>query len=381
MTTQRLIRCGDSAQLKDLFQSGKLTNAQPFFEGDNVRKRMDLVRQSILYIRQQWDQYDVFMNDLRSLIEANRSTNDPQDELTDRLAKLYSSRINWYDRLALSQAFVSDYEAVRLYTSAEGYERIYHFINRVFRNEASDELQRIVTSAVFFVELLNIDLYNYSHQANTKAQNFEGVIYRGMVLSDHDLRRFSEICKQPLSERYISIPLGLHSTSLARSQAESFIQMQLSKSPSLNALIWKIHVASLSETILQAYRALFPTSVVSSICAVPIYELSEFSYEAEVLLRGPFFQVLNFYTEGNIAQHRLHVLELVMLTGNRDHPTTAELGIHDHAARTFFATITGIERNQFSLDYCMNHHLSEDAEGYKRMIEKGKTEFDRLQKL
>ncbi|MTJ32487.1 hypothetical protein FJR37_23490 [Aphanizomenon sp. UHCC 0183] len=134
----------------------------------------------------------------------------------------------------------------------------------------------------------------------------------------------------------------------------------------------------MDEKLLGIYQSLFPTSVVSSICAVPISELSDFPHEEEVLLRGPFFQVINFYQEGMIEEKPLSVIEVVMLNSNRDHPSTAELGENDSLARNIFGNIVGIRRNKFCLDYCKVNALEDDANAYYKKLEENNRQFEKL---
>ena len=51
----------------------------------------------------------------------------------------------------------------------------------------------------------------------------------------------------------------------------------------------------MDKTFLDLYKSYYPDSVVSSICAVNIENISKYSEGQEVLLRGAFFQVLRFY--------------------------------------------------------------------------------------
>ena len=80
MLSSRIDRYGDWKNYKDLFQSGKLGSSRPFFEGDNVRERMNQVRKSIVNIRHNWNKFDEFMGDLRVLLEKNclSSEHDPE---------------------------------------------------------------------------------------------------------------------------------------------------------------------------------------------------------------------------------------------------------------------------------------------------------------
>jgi hypothetical protein len=96
-------------------------------------------------------------------------------------------------------------------------------------------------------------------------------------------------------------------------------------------LMMKIHVIGLNPKYLDVYRTQFPSSVVSTICAVSIKEVSSHENECEVLLRGPFFQVLQIYDSKKKRgiKRRLRILEMVMLNTNRDHISTMQLSKSD----------------------------------------------------
>ena len=77
--------------------------------------------------------------------------------------------------------------------------------------------------------------------------------------------------------------------------AEEFIKSRKYKN-CVNVLL-SIHIIGLHPEHLAAYRKEFPTSVVSSICAVDISDLSRYKREEEVLLRGTFCLVLDITEE------------------------------------------------------------------------------------
>ncbi|GAB1727029.1 hypothetical protein NU195Hw_g3882t1 [Hortaea werneckii] len=62
-------------------------------------------------------------------------------------------------------------------------------------------------------------------------------------------------------------------------------------------LHWIIHVRSLRLDLLASYQQQYPESVVITIYAMLLYEQSGYQHESEVLLRGPFFQMLRMTTE------------------------------------------------------------------------------------
>jgi len=292
---------------------------------------------------------------------------------------LFSIEKRWNDRVSPTEKTVlkgDDYDAVYLYTAETTYQQIFSFLNRVFRSELSEDSDRLLKSVVFLVELINIDLYNYIHHAGLK--DFEGVVYRGMGINREDFHAFSTICDQPLSERYISIPLGMISASQKLHTPTQFISQRLKEDPTKIPLMWKIHVISLEEKLLQVYHKMFPASVVSSICAVPISRLSCYPQEEEVLLRGPFFQVLNFYKQGMVDGRPLYILEVVMLNSNRDHPSNVELGMKADLAQNVFRNIVSISRGHFCFEYCKKHGLVDDAVEYHKKIEEDKQKLNKL---
>ena len=51
-------------------------------------------------------------------------------------------------------------------------------------------------------------------------------MHRGVGLSEDDFLRFLAVLDRPIDKRYISIPLGLVSSSVDRSQAEGFLSLR-----------------------------------------------------------------------------------------------------------------------------------------------------------
>ena len=168
-----------------------------------------------------------------------------------------------------------------------------------------------------------------------------------------------------IDKRYISIPLGLVSSSVDRSQAEGVLSLQSDKAARL--ILMKIHVIGLDEEHLAFYRRRFPGNVVISICAVDIHELSYIQDEREVLLRGPFFQVLQLHEGGELLSGRpSEVLEMVMLSPNRDHLTSVQLQEQQEAAaRKLFGTMVTVTRCQFCVFYSRGHELVEDERSWQ----------------
>jgi hypothetical protein len=335
---------------------------------------MDLVREAINYIRANWDEYPTFMLSLRDLMQDNLNS-CTEASFHRRVEALFSSVKQWSDRWQNPTS--DDYSAIRLYTSADGYIQMFRTINTAFRQDEFTNQAAALRSAVFLVELLNIDLFNYC-RAYSHDAGFEGRIYRGMCVSSDELKAFSMIASRPIEERYLAIPLAMMSTSTDRENALSFALKEASKGFDRHPILWEIHVAGLDPKLLEVYHERFPTSVVSSICAVPIEQLSDYPDENEVLLRGPFFQILRFQKE-NIQRDGtpLHVIEAIMLNANRDHISIISLNDSDaHRARKLFQTLVAIERATLCAERVEEYGLQADAKTYRSILSAERARLD-----
>ena len=345
---------------------------RPFYDGDYVSERMGSIRRAIDYIRRHWDQYDHFIELLQRLLKDKMDdfkVNDP--ELLGHTKALFSGRKEWREHG--SDVGDDRFDAIRVYTSPQGYFSFFSVINSLFRKDDSTQSDKVIRAAVFLVELLNIDLYNYCLKY-PHLGNFQGRVYRGVCLSDEDFHKFHALLGRPIDKRYISIPLGLVSSSFDRLQAEHFLSMQSFLASRL--LLMEIHVIGLNPEHLAFYRQKFPGSVVSTICAVDIHQLSYVKDEKEVLLRGPFFQVLQLHEGRVVSGRRTHVLEAVMLNTNRDHLTSVQLqGEQETVARRLFATMVTVTRCQFCVQYCRQNELPDDAAEYQRLLEEKRQEL------
>src|ERR1039457_4846558 len=181
--------------------------------------------------------------------------------------------------------------AIELYTSELGYRTMFATINAAFRRDSLTADPFAMRCGVFLVELLSIDLFNY-RAANTSADNFEGHVYRGMCVSAEEFQEFARLAGGPLPERYLAIPLAMASASGSMENALAFALEESARAPGRFPLIWDISVSSLDPSLLAAYHAKFPASVVTSLCAVPIDEISDHRDEQEVVLRGAHSQIV-----------------------------------------------------------------------------------------
>ena len=359
--SDRLGRYVESEDMSSFARSGNVNNIKPYFDGDSLNRRMADIRKGIEHIRNNWHQYDDFNNLLRDYAEENVKTATAKSLIDSIL----STKKEWAD---IPKDVIGDsFHAIRLYTSVKGYEEIFSLINSVFRDESATSDTAIVTTAVFLVELINIDLFNYC-LLNRRFSNFTGVVYRGMALQKGDYDAFQEIRNQPIANRYIATPLGLVSTSSSLDVANKFIARVLKIHKDRSPLLMKIHIIELEPEYLRFYRERFPISVVSTICAVDIKDLSVMPHEKEVLLRGPFFQVLDFYDGETIEGKTCKVLEMVALNANRDHISTMRLGDSSAPARELFGNMVAATRCKFAAEFCSDRGLIEDARAYREML-------------
>lgn len=162
--------------------------------------------------------------------------------------------------------------------------------------------------------------------------------------------------------------------------AVNFIKREIENVTNAFPLMMKIHVIDLDPKYLDVYRTQFPSSVVSTICAVSIKEVSSHKNECEVLLRGPFFQVLQIYDSKKKRgiKKRMRILEMVMLNTNRDHISTMQLGEQSDPARILFGTMVAITRSEFAADFCRNNKLKNDEVEYRKVIEEKKSKLKEL---
>ena len=103
---------------------------------------------------------------------------------------------------------------------------------------------------------------------------------------------------------------------------------------------WRSTSSGWTKNAWSSTRKKFSGSVVTSICAVDIHELSYIQDEREVLLRDPLFQVLQLHEGGELLSGRpSEVLEMVMVNSNRGHLTSVQLQEQrEAAARRLFGT-------------------------------------------
>jgi hypothetical protein len=362
VSPDRLDRFGDWRQLQRLCLSGLTPEERPFFAGRHVADRMDSVRRAINEIRTNWHRYDTFMLDLREsfLTQDNRAS---MGDLLPELEALLASIKSWES--PPGQLPHDDFSAIRLYSSAAGYRLIFDALNRAFRSVRLPDDERRMRCAVFLVELLTIDLFNY-RRFNPQADDFQAVVYRGMSVSAEQLEMFRRASLGHVEQRYLSIPLGLASASTDSDLAATFALSQRGRHSNQHALVWKINVASLDRESFEIYKSVAPDSIVTSICAVPIDALSPFPTEKEVLLRGPFFQILGLEMAHARFGNDVHMVEAMMMNSNRDHITAlASNEGDDRRVRDLFRALVSARRAGLCAEWAADRGMADDTDAYQ----------------
>jgi uncharacterized protein YeeX (DUF496 family) len=348
------------------------------------------VREAISHIRLHWDLYPQFMDELRTFLEEVPEPSLPRsgleayrpeleaswEEGRKGLEALLSSRKEWPE---LRDGPDEDYSAIRLYTSIYGYLRMFGAMNIAFRESDTTRDEKKLRAVTFLVELLNIDLYNYI-RSNPEADNFEGHVYRGMRVSSKDLDDYVRAAaNEDRGKRYISIPLSMTSTSATKGKALSFVRRTKKTPADSHALLLDVSVHSLDPTLLTAYRQAFPESIVTSLCSVPIQKLSKLP-EDEVLLRGPFFQIVHIYRdEDSLRGEPLHVVQAIMLNSNRDHVTAVATNTgEDERMRNIFRFMAMASRSTRCAEHAENYGLAADSGYYRNAAEHAYADFSAL---
>lgn len=362
-------RFGESActNINNFFGNFSLEHGG-FFVGEDVRTRMNLIRNSILEVRKNWNDknfrkksIELFKNHIggKSLLPVNFFNDE------------------WYE-FQKNPSAEQNCDLIKFYTSSDGYETIFKYMNSIFREEHDKE---VYDSAAFLVECMNIELYNFV-KTKPELSNFENIIYRGMMLDENTISNLLDIKELKVQNRKFAVPLSFMSCSKSQDVAKLFLENQEhrpyeEKIRVFCPVLFKIHVTSLDKTFLDLYKSYYPNSVVSSICAVDIENISIYREEQEVLLRGAFFQTLRFYeSEKKIDGKNVYVFELLMHNSNRDHITTSKF--EKTNARKLFNTLIEIDRMKKCQDF---FESASDKNSYKQIEETKLKELEQIQKL
>jgi hypothetical protein len=145
-----------------------------------------------------------------------------------------------------------------------------------FQHEGTIQVDAL-RAGVFLIELLNIDLFNYS-RANSHVDGFEGSNYQGMCVS---AGRIGELFVASRRTDPGALPLAMASASTDRDKALTFA-LEEAGDESTPIPYSGYTCRRIDPKLLELYRDRFPTSVVTSICGVPIEQLSDYPNEIEV---------------------------------------------------------------------------------------------------
>jgi hypothetical protein len=342
----RIARFGDNGDL--ISNLNVDVQERPYFGGLFSDQRMNQIRKSIEEVRGKWQEYQeipVFIHEfLRGIDHPEKSSKI--DRLTARINSSLQRNRHWADRRP-SNSSHTDFPLIQLYSSVDGYELLFGKINYHYRNLEPSESYRKFVPLTWFVELLTMELF----AASIAYPNLTGTktVYRGTTFQS-DLLPYYEIFGSeslPLDKRSISIPLGFHSASTDKRVAFDFLRLNDTRKSKRDnghfGVIWSINVVSLSEKRLNLYHERYPKSVVSSICATDISQFSEHQ-EKEVLLRGPFFEAVDWRQVEDFDGMPMYEVEAVMVDSNRDHISTFELDKRDYEARAFFRSLVSWEK-------------------------------------
>lgn len=385
-----------------------------FYAGPSARQRMDEVRKWIVQVRHPAEAWSRRYTEIADLVR-ERIPQWRAEARTRKKLKLNDSRIQagleWFNPMAQkllrdprpwidlpNDRYTPDgaYTALRLFSSYWGYEIIFSNVKRYFCTDTipSEDDQKIVA---FLIELINIDLYN---KWFPQKQDFDGVVLRWIWLTEGQLENYRTLMQESPKARDPNIPLALDSATAGQKP----VLTQYEESGPLLLAVLRIHVWSLPKCSLRYYRDNYrklyaagqlgdgPDSVISSICALPIQDISVHPAEEEVLLRGPFFQLLDV-SEENLAHlvkvsadklkdeglsAEVPVLDLGMLNSNRDHPSTPQTQSSSQRdpARTLFRHLVVKQRMVCSRDYYAKRRLRKREAEYAESVREETLKLD-----
>lgn len=321
-----------------VFQAGEIgRNTKAFFVGENVDTRMNQMRSPIEYVREHWHEKDALLDMYDKEIPV---------KILDRE---YFEKKEWIDVPNADKSNTNTFSLLNQYDEDDGYKRIFQAMNGILRNP--NLTQNAYNAAALLVEFFNIELYNYI-KFNKKASNFQGVIYRGLLVSNRVLEEFKKLSDIPFGQRKLGIPLSLMSATTSENVAVRFVEHRREnhiQTQGATPVIFKIHVFSMNWNLLTDYQTLYPKSIVTSLCAVPLYDFSLYTDTFEVMLRGAFFQLLHIKEKRGYYE-----IEAIMSNANRDHLTTNDL--RGSNAGKFFGALVGLDKLK---------HCSEFSSGAK----------------
>ncbi|KAK3361500.1 hypothetical protein B0T24DRAFT_599217 [Lasiosphaeria ovina] len=301
---------------------------QTAFSGEFEGMRMKSVRPNITKVRELWNSEDGYRELTRQF--QRLVLEEPDNELSANaraaLSRLFDGYRDYADMARAPLPATYQFDALEFYCSAEGYDYVRRVIQDVFRkDDPSDDRLLLATT---LVERITIDLYNLrlSEIGDPRYANFEGIVYRWMVLDQEQVAVYRDILTRPdRSKRNFAIPLGFASAAGELDTTKHFAAIQPPPTAPHNIeeqqqkvrVLQKIHIHGIDPALLAAYKQKYPDSVVTSICAMPVARMSPFS-EKEILLRGPFYHLIAINEREDEAGRFVEVV-VASMNANRDH--------------------------------------------------------------
>ncbi|KAL3952377.1 hypothetical protein ACCO45_012320 [Purpureocillium lilacinum] len=348
------------------------------FASDSEGERMNEVRKCIQHVREHWRTNGGYVELANTVWEFCK--NDAVVPLTAEVQAPLSRLFNGYrdyadiDNRRPEQPIMQQYDAVELYCSDVGYRYFRRIILDVFRSPQPSREQLL--RATVLVEFVTIELYNLrlSQFGDPRYGNFEGVTYRGMLFTSEELEEYRHILAQPdLAKRNFSIPLGLMSSSTDERVSMAFSEGVNAGRHSNICTQLTIHVYGMDQSLLQEYRHLYPDSVVTTICAMPVAPISSFD-EKEILLRGPFFHLIAIETWASDGKQKANLV-VVTMNSNRDHGSelSANDGLKKRQRDIFNRAVNATKWRACAT--VAEKYCPQDAAGYRQMQEDSLTEL------
>ncbi|KAI9681711.1 MAG: hypothetical protein M1822_007063 [Bathelium mastoideum] len=346
------------------------------FSGDFMNDRMALLRHNIETVRKKWVDVESY-GELMEVVRSNHKLENLPEEVSGLLLRLLQGYRDYADvDLCRPQKMIPEhYTTLELYCSEKGHGYLFKVTGEALRKENASE--DVLLAATILLEFLTIDLYNLrlSQIGDSRYSNFQGVVYRGMSVTSSMIEEYKHIFAQPdLRKRSFAVPLSLFSAS-----TDANVMKTISKSfrnRSRVQMHWEIHVHGLDPVLLEAYQAQFPSSIVTSICAMPIARVSPFA-EKEILLRGAYFHLIQMH-EKTVDEQKVIHLTMVMINANRDHTTEEASHIDEKKyQREAFARIISASKFEACAKIATEYSKT-DGKEYQRLY---REKLDEIQQI
>ncbi|KAK3496302.1 hypothetical protein B0T13DRAFT_512126 [Neurospora crassa] len=357
------------------------------FSGQVERERMSRLRSKIEEVRAAWLDNGAYAQ----LVEAVRRWCKPErlpEEVREPLERLLSGYRDYADVSVSrpSDIGTSDsseqYDALEMYCSVPGYDYLFKLVSDTLRTEHAAEEHLLVATTL--IEFLTIDLYNLrlSQLGDPRYGNFEGLTHRGMPIYQETVRFYEDIMRNPdLTMRGFAIPLALTSTSADPRVMEDFATKKSPGGEQLVHMHLQVHTRGIDEGLLRAYWKQYPDSVVTSICAMPVANISP-EGEREILLRGAFFQLLSVTTKPNRGDS-VPIVQVIVVTmnSNRDHSTESSINVDEkRVQREIFRRLVDASKYRACAELAAEFAPA-DVQGYRMLADKMLSEILEMKKL